>query len=329
MTMSTDIAGTFRAAIRMAGWTPRLPCFIAALFVLAAWNAGPLRAQPVVQPAAASAFQERVGETVRALIASGPRLKRMPPQKARALVEFVIGNILFVSVHEFGHGVLAELELPNLGHDEDAADNFAILTALKVGNSFSDRVLVEATKGWYLADLRDKAGGAKPEYYSAHAMNLQRAYQIICMMVGAHPDKFKEMADLTRMPEDRQRSCKTDYTFMALSWETLLKPHLRAPDQPKQQIEITYGDAQGDLAIFAKTFRDLKFLETLAGAVGERFAWPKPFTMEMVECGEVGANWRARKLKICYEMAQDFAELYRDYGGKLRPPKPPRKKKKS
>jgi hypothetical protein len=39
--------------------------------------------------------------------------------------------------------------------------------------------------------------------------------------------------------------------------------------------------------------------------------------MEMVECGAVGANWHSRKLKICHEMAQEFADLYRDYGDRL------------
>ena len=111
--------------------------------------------------------------------------------------------------------------------------------------------------------------------------------------------------------ENGEASCKTDFTFMALSWETLLKPKLRAPDQPKQKIELTYGEAKGNLAVYAGAFRDMKFLETMAEAIGERYAWPQPFVMEMVECGEVGANWRSRKLKICYEMAQEFAELYR------------------
>jgi hypothetical protein len=298
-----------------------------ALLLVLGLGTGPLFAQAA--PPAPQSFEARVAETVRELVqGGGPGLKRMPPAKRKALVEFVIGNLLFVSAHELGHGVLAELELPNLGHDEDAADNFAILTALKVANAFSERVLVEATKGWYLADLRDKAGGEKPEYYSAHSMNLQRAYQIVCMMVGAHPDKFKEMADTVNMPEDRQRSCKTDFTFAALSWETLLKPHLRAPDRPKQEIQVTYGDAKGPLAIYAKTFRDIRFLETFAEYVGDRYAWPKPFTMEMVECGDVGANWRSLKLRICYEMAQDFAELYRDYGDKLKASRPQQKKKK-
>jgi len=307
-----------------------------ALLLLLGLGTGPLLAQaatPAPQGQTApvpGAFAARVAEIERNLVENEPRLKRFPPAKRKALVEFVIGNILFVSTHELGHGVLAEFELPNLGHDEDAADNFAILTALKVGNSFSDRVLTEAAKGWYLADLRDKATGEKPEYYDAHGMNLQRGYQIICMMVGSNPEKFGELADIAKMPEERQASCKTDFTFMSLSWETLLKPHLRG-DKPKQTIDIKYGDAKGRLAIHAKAFRDMKFLETLAEAIGDRFAWPQPFSMEMLECGEVGANWRSRKLKICYEMAQEFAELYRDYGDKLKPAKPKtaQKKKKS
>jgi Putative metallopeptidase len=304
------------------------------LLLLLGCGTGPLFAQ--VAPPAAQApagpppgsFAARVVEIERNLVESEPRLKRLPPAKRKALVEFVIGNILFVSTHELGHGVLAEFELPNLGHDEDAADNFAILTALKVGTGFSDRVLIEAAKGWYLADMKDKATGEKPEYYDAHGMNLQRAYQVVCMMVGSNSEKFKELADIAKMPEERQASCKTDFTFAALSWETLLKPHLRAPDQPKQKIELRYGDAKGKLAVFAKTFRDLRLLELFAELIGERYNWPQPFSMEMLECGEVGANWRARKLRICYEMAQEFAQIYRDYGDKLKPAKPGVNKKK-
>jgi len=305
-----------------------------ALLLLLGWGTGPLMAQAAPPAAQAQAgppqglFAARLVEIERNLVESSPRLKRLSPAKRKALIEFVIGNMLFVTAHEFGHGVLAEFELPNLGHDEDAADNFAILTALRIGAGYSDRVLIEAAKGWYLADLRDKATGEKPEYYGAHGMNLQRAYQIICMMVGANPDKFKELADLTKMPEDRQASCKTDFTFMALSWETLLKPYLRAPDQPKQKIELSYGDAKGKLAVYAKTFRELRLLETFAELIGERYNWPRPFSMEMLECGEVGASWRARKLRICYEMAQEFAELYRDYSDKLKPATAARKKQK-
>jgi hypothetical protein len=44
--------------------------------------------------------------------------------------------------------------------------------------------------------------------------------------------------------------------------------------------------------------------------------------MEMRSCGEAGARWTvaARNLHICYEMAQEFAELYRDYGQEQKTP---------
>ena len=38
--------------------------------------------------------------------------------------------------------------------------------------------------------------------------------------------------------------------------------------------------------------------------------------LEMRSCGEVNAYWwkPERKVHICYEMVQEFAQLYRDYG---------------
>jgi hypothetical protein len=310
------MTGSVNAAGRMYSWCIRLSRYLSAVVVLAGWSSSPASAQPL--PSARSSYEARIAETVRALAESEPRLKRLPLPKRRALIEFVIGNMLFVTAHEVGHGVLAELEIPNPGREEDAADAFAILTALKLGNSFSHRVLVEAAKGWYLADLRDKKTGEKPSYYGEHAMNLQRAYYIICLMVGSDPEKFRELAEIARLPRERQQSCRGDFKTALWSWETLLKPHLRPAEQPRQQVEVIYGEAKGRLEIYARTFRELRFLEPLAEHLVGYLAWPKPFSMEMQTCSEVGANWRSRKLKLCYEMAHDFAELYRDYGDKLK-----------
>jgi hypothetical protein len=106
------------------------------------------------------------------------------------------------------------------------------------------------------------------------------------------------------------------------SWETLLKPHLRAAEQPTQHVEVVYGPASGKLDVYARCFRELRFLEPLVEHLVHHFAWPKPLVMEMQSCGEIGANWRSRRLKLCYEMAEDFAELNSEYGGRLKQLKP-------
>jgi hypothetical protein len=136
-------------------------------------------------------------------------------------------------------------------------------------------------------------------------------------MIGSDPVKFKAVADEAKLPEDRRPSCGWDYETATRSWRRLLDtPHRRAPDQPKTQIEVIYGDAQGILGIFAQSFRSIRLLETLAEYVSERYVWPAPFTMEMRTCGEAGARWTipTRRLHICYELGLEFAQLYREYG---------------
>jgi hypothetical protein len=232
------------------------------------------------------------------------------------LVEFVVGNLLYVATHEMGHAVISEMDLPVLGREEDAADEFAVLTALQHGEKdFSNRVLVEAAEGWFMDARRAKKEGDPPTYYDEHGLSEQRGYQIVCLMVGSDPARFKELADETKLPDDRRQTCVWDYDTASRSWDKVLAPYRRAPDQPKQKIEVIYQEGKDTLDIYAQMFRALRFLEIIAELASERFAWRDPIVMEMRSCGEVGARWTIprRTLHICYEMAQDFAELYRDY----------------
>jgi hypothetical protein len=174
-------------------------------------GAGPLQAQSLA-PAAPStrAFQAGIEEAAR-LTADQPHFKRLSPRQRQAHVEFVFGNILFVAAHELGHALVSEMKLPILGREEDAADVFAIVTALQIGDHLSHRVLEQATKGWFLAARRDKREGYALGYYERHGLNEQRAYQIVCLMVGSDPVKFRTLADETKLPQDRRRTCVWDY----------------------------------------------------------------------------------------------------------------------
>jgi hypothetical protein len=139
--------------------------------------------------------------------------------------------MLFALLHEIGHAHIQEMGLPVLGHEEDAADLYAITALLKAGTEVSHNVLVAATEGWFLSATRNEKQNTPLAFYDEHGMDRQRAHGIICMMVGSDPDKF---SDLAKMPDDRQASCAGDYSNASWSWEMALKPHLRAPDQPKQ-----------------------------------------------------------------------------------------------
>src|SRR5437764_15247557 len=133
---------------------------LAALIV----NAPTATAQPTQQQSKIAAGIE---EAVKALD-NVPRLKKLSPEKKKELVEFVLGNTLFVLAHEMGHGLINEMNMPVLGREEDAADSFAIVSALKVGAGFSERVLIEAAKGLVLSTKRDKKEGNTLAFYDEH-----------------------------------------------------------------------------------------------------------------------------------------------------------------
>jgi Putative metallopeptidase len=66
-----------------------------------------------------------------------PRLKGLTEQQRIDRVQFVAGNTLVLLLHEMAHAHIAEMHLPLLGREEDAADTFAALRLLTIGTSFS------------------------------------------------------------------------------------------------------------------------------------------------------------------------------------------------
>jgi hypothetical protein len=243
------------------------------------------------------------------------RMKKMSEQQQQDLVEFVAGNMLFVGFHEMGHALVGQLRLPVLGRGEDAADSFATLAMLQEGTEFSVNVLVQAARGWFLMDRREQKLGNMLSFYDEHGLDKQRAYAIVCLMVGSNDKLFKELADWVQMPEERQQTCHNDYDDAKYSWDVVLKPFLRSADQPKSNIDIVYEPGPGKLDAYARSFRSIGFLETLAEHTSRRYVLPRPIGVVMKGCGDSNAWWNTPTLKetLCYEMAEDFVELYQGY----------------
>jgi hypothetical protein len=295
------------------------------------FGAGPVFSQPVSPPSSAPSqspappespappgkFQARIDAAAVALRENNPRFKGVSLKYVQGLAEFVSGNMLFVLLHEMAHVSITQMGLPVLGRMEDAADTYATLRLIRSGSNFSHRVLTEAAQGWFMADRRDQKAGDKVAYYDDHGLNQQRAYQIVCLMVGSDDEKFKDLAKETKLPEERQDTCAGDYHNARYSWDLVLKPHRRSPDQPKTRIDVVYGPAEGRAARAQQVNRSILLLETVAEHAAEEFAWPAPFTLEMQSCGYPNARWdlSVHKLIVCYELAIDFADLYRGYGG--------------
>src|SRR6476660_4158442 len=114
---------------------------------------------PVATAQSQPALEAGLGAGVEAAVreaANDPRFKDQSEQQRRDLIEFVAGNVIFATVHEVGHMLISEMALPVLGREEDAADAFAVITGLNLGNTFSDRVLTASAHGWFMSEARNK-----------------------------------------------------------------------------------------------------------------------------------------------------------------------------
>jgi hypothetical protein len=264
------------------------------------------------RPSTPSVLQGKI-DAAADMLKGDPRVGDLSDPQRRKTVQFVMGNLLFVLLHEVGHVLITEMGLPVLGREEDAADSFAVITMLRLNNEFSDKVLSEAARGWFYSDRRDQAEKAPVLFYDAHSLDRQRAYQIVCYMVGLDAERYAQLADEAGLPEDRRNSCIGDYSNAEWSWDKVLKDHRRTT-QAKTQIEVLYGD-QENHEIFPRVMKEIKLLDTIAQQLSERYVWRASFTIRADTCGRPDANWNlaTRTLTVCYEIAQDFARLYSAY----------------
>lgn len=249
-------------------------------------------------------------------IAAHPRVKDVPRDTLKATTEFAVGNVLFALLHEAAHGLIFDLGLPVLGREEDAADQFATVTMLDMKTEFTHRTLVNAAKYWLISDRRARDKGEVVSYYDNHGLDLQRAYNIVCLMVGSDNERFEDLANEVNLPEDRQETCLFDHSNAQWSWERVLKPHRRAPDQERTTYRIIYGKAEGRFDLFEKVARETGLMERVADRLVDLYAWKKPFTIEVQTCGTSVAQWIApeRKIVLCYELADEFVQLYKLHG---------------
>jgi hypothetical protein len=223
--------------------------------------------------------------------------------------EFAFNNSLFVLYHEIGHLFVGEFELPVLGKEEDAADSLASVMLLAQETDESSQALVDAADGWYLTEFSSEAETYESaDFYDEHSLSIQRAYQTVCLMVGADPETFGEVADEFDIDSDRQGSCAFDYQQAATSWASLLEPY---EGSEGAAIAAIYEPTDEDYADIAQFLQDAEFLEGAAAWITDNYALPREVTFRAMQCGEENAyySYDDAEVTFCYELLPFFFSL--------------------
>lgn len=225
--------------------------------------------------------------------------------------DFVAGNVLFTLYHEAGHALISEFELPVLGREEDAVDGLAALMMIPEEPDEQRDAWIVAAADWF-AMTHDLAGGEidDDQFAGEHGLDLQRFYQLVCLIYGSDPEGWADLAEASGLPPERAERCPAELVQVARSWVALLEPHEGTAKTP---IEVVY-DPPGEYVAAAQVLRDSEVLEVIASELSDTFAFPNPILLKAEQCGEENAYWdpEARTITLCYELVEGARALIVD-----------------
>ncbi|BCW87949.1 hypothetical protein sos41_10810 [Alphaproteobacteria bacterium SO-S41] len=225
------------------------------------------------------------------------------PEQIQEKATFFVGNIAWLTMHEFGHMAVSEFNLPVLGREEDGADSFATINMIAEDSDPGlEEMITDVIDAWFTAGLYAN------NPWGEHSVDEQRAYAVVCLLVGEDPEGWKEVADDSEMPEKRQQGCAWEYKQHKESWDNLLAEHeLDEGEAPTGEISVVYEDA-GEFGTAGALLQATGVLEQIGYDMEHRFKLTGPITISVEQCGQANAFYvpNERKVKICYELANFF-----------------------
>lgn len=233
-------------------------------------------------------------------------------------MQFIIGNIVFVLLHEFGHLVIDDFDIPVLGNSEDAADTLAAVSLIRLDRARPDedfayvRMLLSAADAnrilWETGLERDN-----PDTYGArHPLSVQRVARIACLVYGSDTDTFEPLSELSYLPGFRADWCDEEFENANEAWEWVRDTYIAKVEKGAANHQVKYGSTRDPAQ---QEIRDRLLnaggLERAMDIVENTVLLPDSITLRTRSCGTPNAYWdpNERDLVLCYELVQGFYKL--------------------
>jgi hypothetical protein len=139
----------------------------------------------------------------------------------------LVGMAVDVFLHETGHGVFDMLQIPFLGREEDAADEFATYIELQFAKDDARRLIRGIA---FLGKVQSKEELARAaqgsEFADVHGTPAQRYFNVLCFAYGMDPDLFPDAISQGHLPQARAKNCHYEYARFQFGFQQLIKPYI-------------------------------------------------------------------------------------------------------
>jgi len=138
----------------------------------------------------------------------------------------VLGPVLAVFLHEVGHAVFNMLQIPVLGREEDAADQFAAYVMLRLNKDDARKMILGSAYQHRLQMPGPKITMATKSFSDEHSTPAQRAFNILCIAYGTDKTVFADIVEKDFLPKRRAEICEKEYEDLNFAMTKLIGPHI-------------------------------------------------------------------------------------------------------
>jgi len=143
-------------------------------------------------------------------------------QRADAIVGAVIDTLL----HESGHAIFDQLDIPVMGREEDAADFFSIYWMLQFPPEDAQRLIEGIAFNMGSEARQDFSERPAPQKFAGpHGPNVQRHYNVLCLAYAANAALFNNEVP-AGLPPWRARTCWEEWAMLKRGFTKLILPHV-------------------------------------------------------------------------------------------------------
>lgn len=136
---------------------------------------------------------------------------------------FVRQNLISTFYHEMAHALIDVMNLPVLGQEEDAADVFSMLMVQRLFPKGQAMAINKgAANGFSISAIKRRATGHEWDWADEHGPDMQRYYNLVCLIFGADTKQRADFASEMALPEHRAKKCAAEFAQAERSWGPII-----------------------------------------------------------------------------------------------------------
>jgi len=195
---------------------------------------------------------------------------------------------LHVVLHELGHALVREFDLPVLGNEETLADAFATCFVIRHLPDRANDVIFARVRSLMI----EAAEVSRDEWTieGEHNNDARRAHQIVALALAADAKAFSSLAKEIGMSEDAIDNAQDYGTEIHRSWRRILQPLMMPTGSLSKEVRLVIDEG----SIFATAIKEGGLANDIR-IVLQSFDWHSQVSVFFAE-GEGGAGWnRSRR----------------------------------